>query len=191
LRVPGSPQCVDLAYLIAPVLQYPPPPTALDARFHDVAFASHAASGWSIHCGVEVTELSTNKQHTLSHLRVLFVGRSLSILTPCPGLSHYHTSIGGHFWWLLQPAFPSFTDLFHYFFADLCRTLNLNLKQTYTLNPCFTDLFLKCFFLQLVHCIFFPSIFVHVHVCCFCLCVCMCVCVYVCMCVCVCRDDVV
>ena len=24
----------------------------------------HAASGWRIHCGVEVTELSTNKQHT-------------------------------------------------------------------------------------------------------------------------------
>jgi len=28
----------------------------------------HAASGWRIHCGVEVTELSTNKQHTLSLL---------------------------------------------------------------------------------------------------------------------------
>jgi hypothetical protein len=27
----------------------------------------HAAFGWRIHCGVEVTELSTNKQHTLSH----------------------------------------------------------------------------------------------------------------------------
>jgi hypothetical protein len=26
----------------------------------------HAASGWRIHCGVEVTELSTNNQHTLS-----------------------------------------------------------------------------------------------------------------------------
>ena len=26
----------------------------------------HAASGWRIHCGVEVTELSTNKQHSLS-----------------------------------------------------------------------------------------------------------------------------
>ena len=25
-----------------------------------------AASDWRIHCGVEVTELSTNKQHTLS-----------------------------------------------------------------------------------------------------------------------------
>jgi hypothetical protein len=25
----------------------------------------HAASGWRIHCGVDVTELSTNKQHTL------------------------------------------------------------------------------------------------------------------------------
>ena len=27
---------------------------------------NHAASGWRIHCGVEVTELSTNKQHNLS-----------------------------------------------------------------------------------------------------------------------------
>jgi hypothetical protein len=27
---------------------------------------THAASGWRIHCGVEVTELTTNKQHTLS-----------------------------------------------------------------------------------------------------------------------------
>jgi hypothetical protein len=27
---------------------------------------THPASGWRIHCGVEVTELSTNKQHTLS-----------------------------------------------------------------------------------------------------------------------------
>jgi hypothetical protein len=25
---------------------------------------NHAASGWRIHCGVEVTELSTNKQHS-------------------------------------------------------------------------------------------------------------------------------
>ena len=30
----------------------------------------HAASGWRIHCGVEVTELSTNKQHTLSLLLI-------------------------------------------------------------------------------------------------------------------------
>ena len=29
----------------------------------------HAASGWRIHCGVEVTELSTNKQHSLSKSR--------------------------------------------------------------------------------------------------------------------------
>ncbi len=27
---------------------------------------TYAASGWRIHCGVEVTELSTNKQHTLT-----------------------------------------------------------------------------------------------------------------------------
>jgi hypothetical protein len=30
--------------------------------------SNHAASGWRIHCGVEVTESSTNKQHTLSRL---------------------------------------------------------------------------------------------------------------------------
>ena len=28
--------------------------------------APHVAFGWRIHCGVEVTKLSTNKQHTLS-----------------------------------------------------------------------------------------------------------------------------
>ena len=28
---------------------------------------NHAASDWRIHCGIEVTDLSTNKQHTLSH----------------------------------------------------------------------------------------------------------------------------
>ena len=33
--------------------------------FHQCLYP-HAASGWRIHCGVEVTELSTNKQHTLS-----------------------------------------------------------------------------------------------------------------------------
>ena len=27
---------------------------------------THAVSGWRIHCGVGVTELSTNKQHSLS-----------------------------------------------------------------------------------------------------------------------------
>ena len=27
--------------------------------------SNHVASGWRIHCGVEVTELSTNKQHPL------------------------------------------------------------------------------------------------------------------------------
>jgi hypothetical protein len=31
----------------------------------------HAASGWRIHCGAEVTELSTNKQHTLSHAELI------------------------------------------------------------------------------------------------------------------------
>jgi hypothetical protein len=29
---------------------------------------NHAAHGWRIHCAVEVTELSTNKQHTLWRL---------------------------------------------------------------------------------------------------------------------------
>jgi hypothetical protein len=29
---------------------------------------NHAAHGWRIHCNVEVTEWSTNKQHTLSHM---------------------------------------------------------------------------------------------------------------------------
>ena len=29
-------------------------------------YQPHTASGWRIHCGVEVTEMSTNKQHTLS-----------------------------------------------------------------------------------------------------------------------------
>jgi hypothetical protein len=33
--------------------------------FHHVS-DPQGASGWRIHCGVEVTELSTNKQHTLS-----------------------------------------------------------------------------------------------------------------------------
>jgi hypothetical protein len=33
----------------------------------------HAASGWRIHCGVEVTELSTNKQHTLSNVLIVSV----------------------------------------------------------------------------------------------------------------------
>ena len=31
-----------------------------------IHYQLHTASGCSIHCGVEVTELSTNKQHTLS-----------------------------------------------------------------------------------------------------------------------------
>ena len=37
-------------------------------RFYFIATICdpHAASGWRIHCGVEVTELSTNKQLSLS-----------------------------------------------------------------------------------------------------------------------------
>ena len=38
---------------------------------------THAASGWSIHCGVEVTELSTNKQHTLSRMPMPLGGSAL------------------------------------------------------------------------------------------------------------------
>ena len=38
---------------------------------------NHAASGWRIHCGVEVTELSTNKQHTLSSGEVGACGRQV------------------------------------------------------------------------------------------------------------------
>ncbi len=30
------------------------------------SYSAHAASGWRIQCGVEVTELSTNKQLSLS-----------------------------------------------------------------------------------------------------------------------------
>ena len=33
----------------------------------------HAASGWRIHCGVEATELSTNKQDTLSYIYCVFI----------------------------------------------------------------------------------------------------------------------
>jgi hypothetical protein len=55
----------------------------------------HAASGWRIHCGVEVTELSTNKQHTLSILnkQSLFISargnRDPTVpVTQCNGLCH-------------------------------------------------------------------------------------------------------
>jgi len=40
----------------------------------DMHTCIHAAFAWRIHCGVEVTELSTNKQHTLSlyiHIYIL------------------------------------------------------------------------------------------------------------------------
>jgi hypothetical protein len=37
------------------------------AKILSTMYTPNAASGWRIHCGVEVTELSTNKQHTLSH----------------------------------------------------------------------------------------------------------------------------
>jgi hypothetical protein len=34
---------------------------------------NNAASGWRIHCGIEVTELSTNKQHTHTHTLTSFL----------------------------------------------------------------------------------------------------------------------
>jgi hypothetical protein len=42
----------------------------------------HAAFDWRIHCGVEVTELSTNKQHTLSEIL-----RSAAGLCVCSSVS--------------------------------------------------------------------------------------------------------
>jgi hypothetical protein len=48
----------------------------------------HAASGWRIHCGVEVTESSTNKQHTLSrhcpHCPPNTLGDELHMILACP-----------------------------------------------------------------------------------------------------------
>ena len=47
----------------------PPPPPSPDLPFlPTMPTALHTrGSGWRIHCGVEVTDLSTNEQHTLSH----------------------------------------------------------------------------------------------------------------------------
>jgi hypothetical protein len=40
----------------------------------------HAASGWRIHCGVKVTELSTNKQHSLSlRMKLMIMGMKQNI----------------------------------------------------------------------------------------------------------------
>jgi hypothetical protein len=39
-------------------------------RKHKHHTHTHAAFGWRIHCGVEVTELSTNKQHTPPHASI-------------------------------------------------------------------------------------------------------------------------
>jgi hypothetical protein len=48
----------------------------------------HAASGWRIHCGVEVTELNTNKQHSLLVRKALkAVGSSHKLE------SFYHTRL--------------------------------------------------------------------------------------------------
>ena len=47
--------------------------------------------GWRIHCSVEVTELSTNKQHTLSVLvAVTHVARHLVLRARVPPLGRIH-----------------------------------------------------------------------------------------------------
>ena len=70
-------------------------PLLLPSFFHTISFGPHAASGWRIHCGVEVTELSTNKQHSLSPPRSLVRDgqtgphrpRLVVSRKPCPPLS--------------------------------------------------------------------------------------------------------
>jgi hypothetical protein len=53
-------------------------------QIHKHQTHNHVAHDWRIHCGVEVTELGTNKQHTLSgpgrlHLNACVCGRIESI----------------------------------------------------------------------------------------------------------------
>jgi hypothetical protein len=36
------------------------------ARYVSITFDRSRGFGWRIHCSIEVTELSTNKEHTLS-----------------------------------------------------------------------------------------------------------------------------
>jgi hypothetical protein len=55
---------------------------------------NHAAHDWRIHCGVEVTELSTNEQHTLELLQLLVTSASprAKSLIPIPVLVQYRLS---------------------------------------------------------------------------------------------------
>ena len=60
------------------------------------AYYPHAASGWRIHCGVEVTELSINKQHSLLlpyvYYRMLITECS-RVMQPCQSLDRPAPSI--------------------------------------------------------------------------------------------------
>ncbi len=53
-------------------------------RKHKHHTHTHTAFGWRIHCGVEVTELSTNKQHTLFGACVSFQVCSVKFATAIP-----------------------------------------------------------------------------------------------------------
>ena len=64
---------------------------------------THAASGWRIHCGVEVTELSTNKQHTLS-LRKLLRWKKIFLYIFMKSLLHRKKENGPLFTTSASPA---------------------------------------------------------------------------------------
>ena len=50
----------------------------------------HAGSGWRIHCGVEVTELSTNKHQSLSVTSTELLAESRSVVLIFLNSSHRH-----------------------------------------------------------------------------------------------------
>jgi hypothetical protein len=64
----------------------------------------HAAFGWRIHCGVEVTELSTNKQLSLSHIvnRGTPSSPTATAAAECPGEEEPPSHVGGP----CSPDFP-------------------------------------------------------------------------------------
>jgi hypothetical protein len=63
-----------------PRVQVPVFPCDFGARFCPQGISSASRGfGWRIHCGVEVTELSTNKQLSLTELRLLLLCISLSV----------------------------------------------------------------------------------------------------------------
>jgi hypothetical protein len=74
----------------------------------DVIGGPPAASGWHIHCGVEVTESSTNKQHSLSVESVLREG--------CPG-----TMTGVSQYWFSGHSRQVFSTPVHYPALTLAR----------------------------------------------------------------------